>query len=198
MRQYLTRILTSSMLIVFTLFLGVFFYGKAENIDLAWSKSQQIHSYQIESQLSSSDTIAPTIWLNTDTTQLDFSVELEQSDMPVQFDLAESKQTSTYQITCSVEHLPPSIQIPTDISAPSLSFEYLSDLLVSVVDEQYFVYLQSPLGDVEGYSLVVASEEYSNSSIHPLVDCSEQTLVIPATLVTHITTFSFQPDIQVQ
>lgn len=198
MRQYLTRILTSSILIVFTLLLGVFFYGKAENVDLAWSKSQQIHSSQIDSPLSSSDITDPTIWLGTNTTRLDFPVDREQLDTPVQFDLTESKQTSTHQITCSVEHLTPSIQIPTDISTPSLPLEYLSDWLVSAVDKQYFVYLQSPLGDIENYNLVIASEEYSKSSIHPLVDCGEQTLVVPATLVTHISTFSSRYDTQVQ
>ncbi|MCB0208739.1 MAG: hypothetical protein KDJ52_05400 [Anaerolineae bacterium] len=190
MRHHLARALIRSLFIFLILLIGVFFYTSDYIAsDIKPTFKIQAHNDPIVNQLAQGSTGVPTIWLGTDTAKSDVSAEIEKSNQSGQFRLTGAKEDTSYQ-TCSVEHMAP--QNPLPDNRPSLSLHYLADVLTSAVESQYFVYLWSPLEDVETYALNSDTEAYEDAiegvSYYAL-DCGEQTMLIPASLMTHLSTF---------
>ncbi|MCB0196871.1 MAG: hypothetical protein KDJ65_33280 [Anaerolineae bacterium] len=193
-RHHLARALTRSLFIFLILIVSAFFYTHAEYIDpnLKPTITIQAHNDPIANKLAQSSAATPTIWLGTDTAKPNFSVDLEKPSHEIQFHLTGAKEDSFYQ-ACSVEHLALHGQRLDRSLRSSLSLRSLADVLTSAVDYEYFVYIWSPLDDVETYALNSDTELYKEAvtdGSHSALDCGEQTMLIPASLMVHLSTFS--------
>ncbi|MCB9099446.1 MAG: hypothetical protein H6632_07900 [Anaerolineales bacterium] len=183
-------------------FMGALVFGYAETVNSVSNplstlpaQSDTQTDYQPAQPLMQSAQVAPTIWLNTDTSRSEIAAEVAAANEPPDYQLMEADPILSDQ-TCSSDDLFPALPKGDYFSTsnPVQPWEFVTRLLTLPIDQKYYIPIISPLKNVDQYSLVDDSMDNDGRTVRPVLGCNEQAMAIPASVITALNPLSILLD----